>query len=112
MYVDKNASGTNNGLSWTNAFSELADALVLANSNTAYDTILVAEGIYHPLNNLNLETDPVLKTFHVGRSNLAILGGYVTGGATRNITQYRTILDGNIGNLNDSADNVTSVVSI
>lgn len=86
--------------------------MVFANSNTAYDTILVAEGVYHPLYNLNLETDSVLKTFHVGRSNLAILGGYATGGATRNVTQYRTILDGNIGNPNDSADNVTSVVSI
>jgi len=45
IYVDGDAAGANNGLSWADAYNYVQDASVVA---VADDEILVAEGIYRP----------------------------------------------------------------
>ncbi len=45
-YVDCNASGANDGSSWTDAFTSIQDAIDTANNNDG-DTIIVAEGTYY-----------------------------------------------------------------
>lgn len=50
LYVDRNATGTNDGTSWTNAFRELRDALAtLASLGNPPTEIWVAQGIYTPV---------------------------------------------------------------
>ena len=51
VYVNKTASGSGAGNSWTDAANELADALLAAAGNTAITQIWVAEGTYCPLYN-------------------------------------------------------------
>ncbi|HNT20279.1 MAG TPA: choice-of-anchor Q domain-containing protein, partial [Saprospiraceae bacterium] len=46
-YVNASAAGLNNGSSWTDAFTDLQDALAIART-CGLDTILVAEGTYYP----------------------------------------------------------------
>jgi hypothetical protein len=48
VYVDKDATGLNNGTSWANAFVELKDALEAARDWANADEIWIAEGIYSP----------------------------------------------------------------
>ena len=44
-FVDMNSTGSNDGISWENAFSSLQDALGAANSG---DELWVKEGVYRP----------------------------------------------------------------
>lgn len=48
IYVDKDATGLNNGTSWSNAFVELKDALDAAKQYAGNDEIWIAEGVYKP----------------------------------------------------------------
>ncbi|MEQ8705555.1 MAG: LamG-like jellyroll fold domain-containing protein, partial [Phaeodactylibacter sp.] len=48
LYVDADASGTNDGSSWANAFTDLQDALSLAASCPNVEQIWVATGTYKP----------------------------------------------------------------
>jgi predicted outer membrane repeat protein len=45
IFVDLNATGTNNGTSWTNAFTDLQDAIAVSSFG---DEIWVAQGTYKP----------------------------------------------------------------
>ncbi|GAI06117.1 unnamed protein product, partial [marine sediment metagenome] len=45
IYVDADASGVNDGSSWTDAYNYLQDALMMA---FAEDEIRVAQGVYRP----------------------------------------------------------------
>lgn len=48
MFVDQDATGLNNGTSWSNAFTDLQDALYVAGRYENVQEIWVAEGIYTP----------------------------------------------------------------
>ncbi|MBL8875070.1 MAG: hypothetical protein JNM86_04660 [Phycisphaerae bacterium] len=49
LYVNDNASGLNNGMSWTNAFNSIQDALAVAKASAGQITeIWVAGGTYKP----------------------------------------------------------------
>ncbi|PSK95257.1 choice-of-anchor Q domain-containing protein [Taibaiella chishuiensis] len=110
VYVDSSAtSGNNTGLDWANAFTTLSTALnVVASSYNYIDTILVAKGTYYPTgaqNGTNRDS-----AFFITRSNLAIVGGYPTGGGVRDWKNNRTLLSGDIGTAGTKTDNSYHVV--
>ncbi|QNR23213.1 T9SS type A sorting domain-containing protein [Croceimicrobium hydrocarbonivorans] len=113
IYVNYAASGTNNGGSWSNAFTSLQDALSLASNG---DEIWVAKGTYVP----SLDTMGIARiraefsTFRL-KQGVHIYGGFLgneTQKSQRNWIKNETILSGEMGDpLNDS-DNVAHVVSL
>ncbi len=100
-YVDSAAMGTHNGISWSSAFDSLQPALKIARSG---DTIFIAKGTYLPTN-----TSDRSKYFNLP-SGVRLLGGYPTGGGTRDIKKYKTILSGNIGLATADTDNTYHVI--
>ncbi len=92
-YVNANATGANNGTSWTDAFTKLQDALTLTNSCPAITQIWVAAGTYKPTTGTDRTVSFVMK------NGLAIYGGFA-GGETqlsqRNWTTNVTALSGDL----------------
>ena len=101
IYVDQNATGNNDGTDWVNAYINLQTAITNIGSNT---TINVAEGTYYP----TASTDRTIY-FNVPRDK-KIFGGFPTGGGTRDSELNPTILSGDIGTIDDNADNSYHVV--
>ncbi|MEP7267614.1 MAG: choice-of-anchor Q domain-containing protein, partial [Saprospiraceae bacterium] len=119
IYVDSSAMGTNNGLTWDSAFTDLQDALAVVRS-CGVDTILVAKGTYYPSDTLiipNLCNDMV-DIFEPNRSisfnipeSTVLLGGYPSGGqGLRNWVCNKTILSGDIDHNGDTLNNSYHVV--
>ena len=110
-YVDSNASGTNTGENWTNAFKNLQDAIKAA-SNCGVQKIWVAKGTYYPDRGQGLTSGSRNASFGL-KTNLAIYGGF-SGNETllsqRNRALNKTILSGEIGNTGVFGDNSFSVV--
>ena len=52
------------------------------------------------------------ETFVIKRGGIRLLGGYPTGGGTRNISSNTTILSGDLGTQNDKSDNAYHVIAI
>jgi len=96
IYVDADASGVNNGSSWTDAYNYLQDALADANSG---DEIWVAEGIYKPDEGAGITPGDRTATFQL-INDVAIRGGYAGFGEpdpnARDIDKYETILSGDL----------------
>lgn len=103
VYVKQNASGTKDGKSWANAFTDLSIAL---NAAQPRDTIRIAKGIYKPGTS---QTD----MFRL-KDSLVILGGYPDSGnpsdAERDFTTHLTVLSGDIGIANNFIDNTPTIV--
>ena len=103
-YVNANAQGANNGLSWPNAWVHLQTAL---QSAQAGDTIWVAAGTYKPTTDNNRDS-----SFKVP-SGIAMYGGF-TGTETqlnqRNWATNETLLSGDIGAPGDSLDNSFTIM--
>ncbi|MEF8811185.1 MAG: right-handed parallel beta-helix repeat-containing protein, partial [Bacteroidales bacterium] len=113
MYVDDSAEGNNDGSSWADAFSDLQSALDVS---VPGDTIWIAEGTYHPSKEFDFDnsegSDPREATFHIPEQ-VKLYGGFQgteTGLDQRNLSAYKTILNGDIGTANDSTDNAYHVV--
>ena len=70
VYVNTNATGTNNGTSWANAYTELATALTAVNTSTTVTEIWIAAGTYTPHAN-----DRTVQ-FTVSKDNVSIYGGF------------------------------------
>ncbi len=88
IYVNKNATGQNNGTNWPNAFQELNIALPTAQYG---DEIWVAKGTYSPY------IPQGTTSFYLG-SGIHLLGGFngnETSAAQRNWQIYETVLSGN-----------------
>ncbi|GAI03901.1 unnamed protein product, partial [marine sediment metagenome] len=100
IYVDDDADGVNDGSSWSDAFTDLQDALAVAQRG---DEIRVAQGIYTPTQDpLNREA-----TFDL-KDGVSITGGYAGLAGMypdfRHTKFFATILSGDIDNNDDSVD--------
>jgi hypothetical protein len=100
VYVDANASGPEDGTSWSTAYRSLATALSLA---VAGQEIHVADGIYKPTTGTDRTISFVLK------NGVWLLGGYAGYGApdpdARDVAAYPTVLSGDIGVAGSNTDN-------
>jgi len=108
LYVDKSASGNLDGHSWTDATHELSVALELAGCRNV-DSVLIAQGTYLP----NLINDRQ-GSFNLSDST-SIYGGFPAGGSIfglRDPVTHVTRLSGDLGTINNMADNVYHVVKI
>ncbi len=110
--MDYTAAGANNGSSWENAYTSLAEAIVSAHDDTDIETIFVAEGTYYPeyIPPTESSTTDRDKTFYFLRDGLAVLGGYPNGGGTRDVADHPVILSGDIDE--DGTDDAYHVVLI
>ena len=106
IYVNANASGTNDGTTWENAYTNLQDALSDASGNV----IWVAAGTYIPTTN----NDQTIA--FVVPNNVNLFGGF-NGTEThinqRNWNANRTFLSGDLNNNNtaDSGDSYTILMA-
>ncbi|MBN2268983.1 MAG: hypothetical protein JXN61_00115, partial [Sedimentisphaerales bacterium] len=110
VYVDKDATGANNGSTWADAYNYLQDALMFAAPG---DEIRVAEGVYKPddfvlSDRPNREREETFQLIN----GVAVKGGYAGFGRpdpdARDVNEYETILTGDrLGNdvaVADAAD--------
>ena len=115
-YVDADANGANNGLSWADAFNYLQDALAAAISG---DEIRIANGIYKPDEDSDHPdgTSDREASFHL-INGVTILGGYAgyiePYPNARDIDVYETLLCGDlngddVGNMDDPSRNENSL---
>ena len=91
IYVDADASGTADGTSWTDAFTDLQNALSIA---TAGDTVWVADGTYKPTSGTNRAANFRLN------DGVALFGGFAgveTSLSERYMAAHPTVLSGEIG---------------
>ena len=108
VFVDTDASGNNNGSSWTDAFNDLQDALALVASGScpSLNEIWVAEGTYYPDQAGGVDSDDRGDSF-VMLNSVGIYGGFATGLETmrsqRDFVNNVTTLSGDIDQ-NDGAD--------
>ena len=102
-HVNPTATGQNNGTNWVNAFTNLHDALVVAQDG---DEVWVAQGVYHPS-----ETGNRSMAFEQW-SGVRLYGGFA--GTETQLADRpadgKSILDGDIGTPGDSLDNSYNLV--
>lgn len=104
IYVRQNASGSNNGTNWTNAFTSLQSGIA---ASTPGDQIWVATGTYKPTTTTSQSV-----SFSIP-SGVGIYGGFA-GSETqlnqRDWVNNQTILSGDIGVTGTASDNSRHVV--
>lgn len=113
IYVNKNATGINNGTTWVDAFTDLQDALSVLIDN---GKIWVAQGTYIP------DASGRNTSFIIDKTNIELFGGFVgteTDLSQRDLNVNETILSGDLlandsGNLTGTTrvDNVYHVIEI
>lgn len=93
IHVDiNNSGGTEDGISWSTAYTDLQAALSISISG---DIILIAEGTYKPTSG----SDPSISFELI--NGVALFGGYQSGGTgSRNPAIYTTALSGDLGGAN------------
>ncbi|MFT5185066.1 MAG: hypothetical protein ACI84C_002201 [Flavobacteriales bacterium] len=104
IYVDQDASGTNSGTSWANAYTDLQSALAAASSG---DDIWVAEGVYKPTSTTDRDIQ-----FEID-SGISLYGGFNGTELLRNERNWAsnvTELSGAIGSPVDITDNSYNVI--
>jgi len=110
IFVDQNASGGNDGSTWTNAFVYLQDALDLANSSATPDyEIWVAEGVYYPDKDMDGDhtADDTSEIFLISYDNVRLFGGFSgveTSLDQRDWVKNMVILSGDIDNNDTNLD--------
>jgi len=102
LYVDVDATGSDNGSSWADAFTNLVDALDEADSGTA---ILVAEGTYYPGSSRS--------DYFRAQDDVNLYGGFAgteTNASQRNPQAHVTVLSADIGTVGVATDNCYHVI--
>ncbi|UCF42393.1 MAG: right-handed parallel beta-helix repeat-containing protein [Planctomycetota bacterium] len=94
LYVDVNAIGSNNGTNWSDAYTDLQDALSIAAAYPEVQEIRVAQGVYTPAEpNGN-------RSASFNLTNIRITGGYAGFGESdlnvRDMSLYKTTLSGDL----------------
>lgn len=112
-YVRPTSMGLGNGSSWANASSDLQ---LMIDQSSANDEVWVAAGFYKPTrlyyNTSTISLNNRDNSF-VLKANVNVYGGFSeseTMLSQRNWQNNQSILDGDIGVVNDSTDNCYSVV--
>ena len=104
VFVDINATGANDGTSWTDAFTNLQTTFNNLQNN---DEVWVAQGVYTPTTSTNR-----ISRFGWGLDSVEVFGGFngtETSRQQRDWMVNRTILSGDIGVQGDSSDNSYNV---
>jgi hypothetical protein len=99
IYVNQNASGNNNGISWANAYNNITDALAVAQNN---EEIWIAQGTYTP------HVTDRSTSFTINVPGLKIYGGFdgtETQLSDRILGSNETILSGDL--LANDDNNIT-----
>jgi hypothetical protein len=108
-YVDSAAVGADDGTTWTDAFTELQDALLSAKSFPQIEQIWIANGTYLPTAGNQRNASFVLE------DTMEVYGGFAGGELNlvdRIPAMNSVILSGDIGVEGDSTDNSYKVVVI
>jgi len=115
VYVNKTATGANNGTSWANAYTDLETALLFAVSG---DQIWVAKGTYLTSSANDRTSSFILNNgvnlygnFYGNETNINQRTGLIPNSIGSDRTN-ETILSGDIGIQNDSTDNANHVMYI
>ncbi|MCF7935661.1 MAG: right-handed parallel beta-helix repeat-containing protein [Synergistales bacterium] len=104
--------GSGDGSSWENASSDLAGILQKAISG---DEVWVAEGTYSPTDVEGAPTSNDRAIAFEIKEGVSLYGGFPNRGGdmgNRSVSNYETILTGNIGTKEESSDNSYHVVTI
>jgi len=105
IYVNAASTGANNGSSWDDAFTSLHEALSMTNSKGEF---WVAQGTYYPTGDNSRSA-----SFELSQTKL--YGGF-NGTETlleqRDPSEYKTILSGDIGVLDDESDNSFHIIIV
>ncbi len=113
IYVDADATGAATGLNWTDAYTNVQDALAGA---SGAGQIWVAEGVYYPDEGGGGPNDDLTSTFTL-ENGVALYGGF-SGGETqldqRNPVAHVTVLSGDLekNDLTDPNGVVTDTANI
>ncbi|MEM7512866.1 MAG: right-handed parallel beta-helix repeat-containing protein, partial [Bacteroidota bacterium] len=94
LYVDIDANGEDDGSSWENAYTDLQEALAVARACENVQEIWIAEGMYLPTDDLNVEISFELVE---GVSMYGGFNGTETSLAQRDWTLHPTLLSGSFG---------------
>ncbi len=109
VYVDADATGSDNGTSWTDAYVDLQDGLSDANNDANVLDIWVAEGTYKADGSDPCNRDLSFELV----ADVNVYGGF-DGNSTdfnnRDWSLYETILSGDINNVGDVNDNTKTIV--
>jgi hypothetical protein len=109
VFVDSSATGLNDGTSWTDAFTDVQDAISLFSYYDNVDQVWVAAGTYFA-SQVDLRSDAVILFDSI---NLyGSFAGTETDLNQRDTNQLSTILSGDIGVKGDSTDNSFHLIVI
>jgi uncharacterized repeat protein (TIGR01451 family) len=107
LYVDADASGAATGLSWTNAYTKLQDALARTHAHAHLDyEIWVAQGVYYPDEGGGHTDNDDDASFRLSYNTMQLYGGFESGEQERDARDPEanvTVLSGDIDG-NDTSD--------
>jgi uncharacterized repeat protein (TIGR01451 family) len=99
IYVDEDATGAATGLSWTDAYTNVQDALDYTNAHGTTDyEIWAAEGVYYPDEGSHTSDDRT-ESFRINYNNVQLYGGFAGGETARDQRDWEahpTVLSGDI----------------